>query len=93
MRILNRDKLFNFMKKHADSRSWIKSWIAEVEEYNWSEPQDVKERYASVSFLKDNVLIFNVKGNMYRLEVAVAYKNSVVSIRWIGTHSEYDKRL
>ena len=55
-------------------------------------PQDLRNRYASASFLPDGVVIFNVKGNAYRLEVAVAYRTATVSIRWAGTHREYDQR-
>ena len=49
-------------------------------------------RYASASLLSGNTVIFNVKGNEYRLEVTVAYKSSIVVIRWVGTHREYDER-
>ena len=55
-------------------------------------PHDVKQRYASVSFLGDGTAIFNVKVNRYRLVVTVAYQTKIVVIQWIGTHAEYDKR-
>ena len=58
----------------------------------WSTPQDVKESYASASFLADRIVIFNVKGNRYRLGVQVAYNTGVVVVRWAGTHADYTKR-
>jgi len=59
---------------------------------SWGAPQEVKDRYASVSFLPGNVVIFNVRGNHYRLEVHVAYRSGLVTVLWIGTHREYDAR-
>ena len=92
MRIVGRGKLDEFASAHADARSWIEHWIAETEAVQWRTPQEVKNLYASASFLGANVVIFNVKGNRYRLEVLVAYNTGIVVIRWIGTHAEYAKR-
>ena len=92
MKIVGRSHLVAFCRKHADVRKWIEHWLAEVEQATWTAPGQISARYASVSFLSDNVVIFNVKGNAYRLEVRIAYQTSVVVIRWIGTHAEYDQR-
>lgn len=59
----------------------------------WEGLQDIKDSYVAASFLPDNLVIFNVKGNRYRLEVQIAYRTGVVVIRWIGTHAEYTKRM
>lgn len=92
MRLVGRNRLDEFVKTRADARAWIESWIADVEAAQWRTPQDVKERYASASFLADRVVIFNVKGNRYRLEVQVAFNTGIVVVRWGGTHAEYTKR-
>ena len=92
MRIVGREKLDEFVGDHADARPWMENWIAEVEAARWRTPQDIKARYASASFLADNVLYFNVKGNRYRLEVLVAYNTGTVVVQWVGTHAEYTKR-
>ena len=92
MRLVGREKLDEFCGAHADVRPWIANWIAGAEAERWQTPQDIKRSFASASFLAGNVAIFNVKGNSYRLEVQVAYKTSIVVIRWIGTHAEYTKR-
>lgn len=92
MKVVGRDKLDAFAQKHTDARQWIETWLAETERTHWRTPQEIKERYATASFLAGNVVIFNVRGNNYRLEVQVAFKTSTVVIRWIGTHEEYDKR-
>lgn len=92
MRIVGRDKLDEFAGAHADARPWIENWVSDTEAARWRTSQDIKDRYASASFLSDNVVIFNVKGNRYRLDVRVAYNTGVVVVRRIGTHADYTKR-
>ncbi len=90
MTITGLQVLSEFKIKHADVRAQIDAWLCEVEEAEWSKPGDVKARYPSASFLSDNRVIFNLKGNSYRLEVKVSYRHQVVLIKRIGTHAEYD---
>ena len=91
MQIVGREKLDEFAGEHADTRPWIDNWIADAKLATWKTPRDVKNSYASASFLGDNVVIFNVKGNRYRLEVLVAYKTGTVVIQRISTHAGYSK--
>ena len=93
MRIAGREKLDNFVLTHADARAWIENWIADTGKVQWRTSRGIKNSYASASFLADNVVIFNVKGNHYRLDVQVAYNAGVVAIRWAGTHVQYTKRM
>jgi mRNA interferase HigB len=92
MRIVGREGLDRFCSKHADARKWIASWLQEVEASTWATPQAIKDRYVNASFLEGNTVIFNVKGNQYRMEVLVAYRTGIVSVKWVGTHAEYDER-
>ena len=92
MKIVGRDKLDAYCNQHAAARRSIESWLAEAESAHWATPQQIKDRYASASFLGGNIVIFNIKGNEYRLEVIVAYRTSVVVVEWVGTHTEYDVR-
>jgi mRNA interferase HigB len=92
MKIAGRGVLDEFCARHGAARDWIEKWLADAEAATWAEPEDVKRRYASVSFLAGNVVIFNVKGHRYRLEVACAFRTGVVVVRWAGTHAEYDRR-
>jgi mRNA interferase HigB len=92
MKITGRGVLAAFTQEHADARRWIENWLAEAEEAAWKTPQDIKDRYASVSFLAGGRVIFNVRGNDYRLEVIVAFRTGVVVVEWAGTHAEYDQR-
>ena len=91
MRLVGRDKLDRFARKHARARGLIRAWVAEVECVEWETMQDIKDRYPSASFLASNVVIFNLGGNSYRLQATVAFKSKTVVVTRIGTHAEYDK--
>lgn len=79
-----------FWQKHPDAEQPLKAWFEEVTKANWSQPSDIKARYRSASVLKDRRMVFNIKGNEYRLIVATAYRLQIVYVKFIGTHSEYD---
>jgi len=91
MYILNRPKLASFFQKHQDAKKTLESWVKETEVARWCSFSDIKERYQSADVLKDNRVVFNVKGNNYRLIVKVNYSKGIVDIRFVGTHSEYDR--
>lgn len=92
MEILGLLKLDKFKKKHANAVNPINAWILEVQAAKWETSQDIKNRYVTASFLAGNRVIFNIKGNDYRLVVKVKYQNDKVVIEWVGTHSEYDRQ-
>jgi len=83
--------LRDFWEKHADSKEQLLSWFQEANSAQWTNPSDVKREYPSASFLKDNRIVFNIKGNTYRLIVRVNFEYQMIWIRFIGTHAEYDK--
>ena len=93
MNLVGRKQLLEFVRKHADARNWIATWLAETKAANWRTSKDIKARYRSASFLAENVVIFNVKGNRYRLEVQVSYGLGVVMVRHIETHADYTRRI
>lgn len=92
MNVISLKKIKDFGKNYADSRSALLSWYHEASAAEWKHPQDIKERYRSASFIGDDIVIFNIKGNNYRLVTKVSYKSRLVLIKWIGTHAEYDKK-
>ena len=92
MRLVGQTRLDSFARKHADARTPLAAWIAEVEDADWRTSHDLRARYPSASFLAENAVVFNVKGNHYRLVCTVAYNAGVVVVNWIGTHAEYTKR-
>lgn len=92
MRVLGRDKLAKFAKSHAQARKPLSYWLLVAEEAAWSGPQAVKTRYPDASFLARNRVIFNIKGNSFRLVVEAFYENGILIVEWVGTHAEYDRR-
>ena len=91
MRVISTAKMIAFYTKHSDAVQPLKAWLAEVKNANWKTPQEIKAQYRNASFLSNNRIVFNIKGNDYRIVVAVAYKLGAMYIKFIGTHSEYDK--
>ena len=75
----------------GNSEGALKAWVAEAKLAKWTSPQDVKNHYANASVITNNRIVFNIKGNDYRLIVAIAYRMQYVYVKFIGTHSEYDK--
>lgn len=92
MHLTNLKVLEEMKQAHADARGVLEAWRTEVEAARWESTRDVKERFATASFLADNRIIFNIKGNSYRLVVKVRFSNGIVLIEWGGTHAEYDKK-
>ena len=91
MRVIAKRTLRDFWEKHADSEQQLKAWYNEAEQADWKSLNEIKKDYPSASILEDNRIVFNIKGNNYRLIVRINYKYGIVWIRFIGTHAEYDK--
>ena len=91
MRIISKKTLREFWEKHKDSEQQLKSWFQESNSVEWKNPKQIKKEYPSASFLADNRIVFNIKGNKYRLIVKINYDHNILWVRFIGTHAEYDK--
>ncbi len=91
MRVIAKKILRDFWAKHPDSEQQLKSWYKEAEDSTWKTPNQIKREYPFSSILEDNRIVFNIKGNKYRLIVRVNYNYQMVWIRFIGTHAQYDK--
>jgi mRNA interferase HigB len=68
----------------------LRAWLEEAQAANWQQPADIKAQFRSASVLKNRRVVFNVKGNDYRLVVAVAYRFQAVYVKFVGTHAQYD---
>ena len=90
MRVIALKTLRQFYAQHPGAAAALKAWTQEARNASWKSPQDIKNRYSSASFLKSNRVVFNIKGNEYRLVVAVAYRFEAIYIKFIGTHAQYD---
>jgi len=90
MHVIKKPTLLEYCEKHPDAKGQLLSWHADAEASNWTEPLDIQKVYSNVDFVGDRV-VFNIKGNNYRLVVKVEYRYRKVFIRWFGSHAEYDK--
>lgn len=90
MRIIAVSYLRDFWQKNPDAEQHLKSWVDEVKKATWKQPADIKAQYRSASILKSRRVVFNIKGNDYRLVLSVAYRFQAVYVKFIGTHAEYD---
>jgi len=91
MRVYTPSTLRAHWKRYADAEGPLRAWLADAEKTSWRSPQDIKADYASASILSDDRVVFNIKGNTYRLIVVVSYAYQVVLVKFFGTHAEYDK--
>lgn len=92
MNVYNKSSLIEFYKKHAISKVPLEIWFEELETNNWRTPNKLKNHFGgNVSILKNSRVVFDIKGNAYRLVAVINYENGWVLIKFIGTHTEYDK--
>lgn len=91
MRLAGLGAIEEFARGHADAGPSVRAWAAEARAANWQTPQDIKDRYAHASFRPGNRVVFNIKGNDYRLVVRIEYRIGLVQIERIGTHAEYNR--
>lgn len=90
MNVIARSTLEQFWIAYPDAEQPLKSWFAEVSKAKWSSPQELKVQFRNASVRPGRRVVFNVKGNDYRLVVAIAYRFQAVYIKFIGTHEQYD---
>ncbi|MBI1865645.1 MAG: type II toxin-antitoxin system HigB family toxin [Nitrospirae bacterium] len=91
MRIISRKALKDFWRLHPDAEHSLRAWFQDVKHADWRTPADVKTAYRNVSVVGRDRLVFNIKGNDYRLVAAVNYAYRIVYIRFVGTHEAYDE--
>lgn len=90
MRVIAISTLRDFWEKHPQAEIPLRSWFADASRADWKTPNDIKAAHRNASFVGSNRVVFNIKGNDYRLIVAVHYNREMMYIRFIGIHKEYD---
>jgi mRNA interferase HigB len=90
-RIFAKSTLKNFWAIYPDSEQYLKTWYDTAMSSNWKTPNEVKQTYVTASILKDSRIVFNIKGNSYRLVAKFNFEKQWIFIRFVGTHLEYDK--
>ena len=91
MRIISRKTLITFWEKYSDSEQSLRAWFDEAQNASWNSANELKQQYKNASIITKKRVVFNIKGNHYRLVVDIEYKLGIIFIVWIGSHSEYDK--
>ena len=90
MRIVAKKTLREFWERHPTAKGSLLAWFREVKQEDWDTPAKVKARYRSASIVGGNRVVFNIKGNDYRLVAKINYRYRTVYVRFVGTHAEYD---
>jgi mRNA interferase HigB len=90
-RIFAQSTLREFWERNSDSEQHLKTWYETAMNSTWKSPSDVKKTYANASILKNNRIVFNIKGNSYKLIVKFNFEKQWIFIKFIGSHQDYDK--
>jgi len=90
-RIFSKSTLREFWEKYPESEQYLKTWFDTAMNAEWKNPNEVKQTYATASILKDSRIVFNIKGNSFRLIAKFNFEKKWIFIRFIGTHVEYDE--
>lgn len=90
-RVFAKSTLREFWERYPDAEQYLKTWFDTAMNSDWKSPSDVKQTYANASVLKEGRIVFNIKGNSYRLVVKINFEKQWIFIRFIGSHKEYDR--
>ena len=91
MRIIALSTLRAFWEKYPDAETPLRAWHALASRAHWQKPTDIKADYRNASFTANNRVVFNIKGNDFRLVVAARYSQGLMFVRFVGTHRQYDR--
>jgi mRNA interferase HigB len=93
MRIIKEKTLTDYFgkSKYKQAEESLRAWIYEVRFSSWENSNELKAKYGNASIISSKRVVFNIKGNDYRLIVDIEYRLKLVFVVWFGTHAEYDK--
>lgn len=91
MRVISRRRLRECWVVYPDVRKQLEGWYRIARAAKWTNAEDVKAVAPNVSVLRNDRFVFNIKGNKYRLVIRVKFRWSMVYVRWVGSHSDYDE--
>jgi mRNA interferase HigB len=91
VRIIARRTIREFWHRHPETEQALRAWFYDARRAVWKSPTDIKRTYANASLIGSNRVVFNIKGNRYRLVVAINYDYQICYIRFLGTHAEYEQ--
>ena len=91
MHVISKRPLREYWEKHTDAKAALQAWYEDALRAEWRTPGEIKNTYANASIVGDNRVVFNIKGNDYRLVVKLHYNRGIVYVRFVGTHREVDR--
>ena len=91
MRVISKKPLRAYWEKHADAKAALQAWYEDALRAEWRTPGEIKSSYGNASIIGDNRVVFNIKGNDYRLVVKLHYDRGIAYVRFVGTYREYDR--
>lgn len=91
MKLLGNNILDQLIAKHSDCRGPVQTWRQAVLRASWKTWVDIKAEFSAVSILKSGMVVWNIKGNKYRIVASVGYQSGSVAVEFAGTHKDYDK--
>ena len=91
MKVFNTPQIEKAYRKYTDAIGPLQNWYQEVEEADWETPAKLKERYPNASIIRGDLVVFNIKGNRYRLVARINFRRRLVFVKFFGTHREYDR--
>jgi mRNA interferase HigB len=91
MNVISHKKIKDFYEVHSDAKGYLEAWFKTVRKANWKDLNALKKDFQSAVLIADNRVVFNIKGNHYRLIIRINYEHKTVMIKWLGTHAEYNQ--
>ena len=91
MKVFNTLQIEKAYRKYTDAIGPLQNWYQEVEEADWDAPAKLKERYPTASIIRGDLVVFDIKGNRYRLVARINFRRRLVFVKFFGTHKEYDR--
>jgi len=91
MRLINKEILDLFVKKHANAANPIDRWIEALESAKWQDHNELKKMFPTADYVGNSRYVFNIKGNDYRIVAIVIFVLNSATVCFVGTHAEYDK--
>ena len=91
MNVLSRNALIRFYTRHSDSRKALETWFKTCKNADWNDFHDLQRMYPEAFPVGDDRVVFDIKGNKYRMVARVVFLYKSIQIKWMGTHAQYNK--
>lgn len=91
MRVISKRALREYWESHPDAEESLTTWYRAAKAADWDGPMSVKAAFPKASIVGNNRVVFNIRGNRYRLVVRIEYRYRTLYVRFLGTHAEYDR--